>query len=129
MALITGDPPELDFEAYANEAWICSLEFLNADDETPYDLTDLAFSLQLRRLPESATLDLELSTATGELFVDETDPANGVLNILAPVAAVRRLSGIYAYDLLVWRAAVNETARIWLRGKITVGTGVTRDAS
>jgi hypothetical protein len=119
------NPAHLDAVAYANEAWIGSLPFVEADTDTPVDLTGMAFAMQLRRRAGAATVDLKMATATGELFIAEPAAA-GILSYDIPVDRVRLLSGTYHYDLLAWSASEPDAARLWLEGSVIVSPGVTR---
>jgi len=112
-------PARRNWIASNNESWRFSFPLRNAAG--PFDLTGYSnFKMQLRRYPEAASIDLDLSSGSG-LSVDT--PANGVIEGTTSLSQVQNLYGEYVYDVT---AVFAGAPVVLVTGSITVRQGITR---
>jgi len=104
----------LDFVAKGNTIFYRIMEFYN-DDDTPINITDYTFKLQVKTAPKG-TLLIEFSEEEGNLtkFDDYI-----VLEQLIEIEA-----GKYYYDMLVTKTGEQD---YYLDGEFTVLTHITED--
>lgn len=107
----------LNITCRKNDTFILDLVFSN-DDETPIDLTEYVFKMQIRRRKEASTSLLDLEGAS-EFPIQN---ANGELRIFSQEINLR--SGSYVYDL---QATHGDTSQVitWLTGSFTINDDVT----
>lgn len=112
-------PARRDWIAGNNEAWRFSFPLRNAAG--PFNLTGYsAIKMQLRRYPEAAEVDLDLSLGAG-LTVDT--PTDGTIEGAASLSQIQNLFGSYVYDV---KAISSGQPVVLVTGSIDVRQGVTR---
>lgn len=91
---------------------------------TPLDNTGFEARMQVRKTIPSATVVLDLSTATGEITLGGAD---GAIEVEVSAQAMEDLSGTYRYDLeLVDISGVDDIVFGVVRGDFKVRPEVTR---
>ena len=91
---------------------------------TPLDNTGFEARMQVRKTIPSATVVLDLSTATGEITLGGAD---GAIEVEVSAQAMEDLSGTYRYDLeLVDISGVDDIVYGVVRGDFKVRPEVTR---
>lgn len=87
-------------------------------DGLPMSIADFAFEFQFRRCDSSASLDLTLSTAAGDLVIADDDNSQPtILNVNVPYTRISGMCGDYRADLVSKDA--NNKLTHWASGVVT----------
>lgn len=76
-------PGKYDYVLEQGAAWNDSIQYLNADGVTPFNLTGYNASLRVRLTPESV-IAYDFNTTNGKITIPT--PSNGTM-VMAPTAA------------------------------------------